>query len=466
MKKTRLITVLTVAAMLYATCETAFSVELNLKNLKDAAKKELDQKRGAKKDGSEKENSEKQEPASANSSSTADNKKPAASANKVAVANTEPNSEDDFDWEVNDDFTEITITKYKGTRKDVVIPASIQDVPVVCIGEKAFVSAKISSVIVPDSVKTIKDGYHCFDGTVGPFYQSELESVTLPKGINIWGAAFYDCTKLVSVTLGENTTIGRSTFAGCTKLVSVTLGENTTIGDGAFHSCKSLENIDIPKGCTLNERAFYGCKKLASVSLPEDLKMIPRSCFEDCALTSIEFPSTVKYIREKAFMHCPLESVNLQEGLEFLEVSVFDSDKIASVTFPKSLKWISTKQSGIREEVIKLITGDNISNITIAEGCSPKIISNYDKEAYDGRDIIKGAMIDKSIKLQKMLASWKLQGCYATKRLNRYDDNEDYDFERSYRYKFTEEGKALYADLLSYGFSEEEAQAICAESSY
>ena len=420
MKKT-LITVLAAAAMLYGTCGTAFSVELNLKNLKDAAKKELDQKRGAKKDGSEKENSEKQEPASANSSSTADNKKPAASANKVAVANTEPNSEDDFDWEVNDDFTEITIKKYKGTRKDVVIPASIQDVPVV----EVIIPSKITSLIVPDSVKRIKPYPHYY----GDNTDSYLESVILPKGISILGDAFSHYEKLASVTLGENTTIGRN----------------------AFVCCDSLESIDIPKGCTLNESSFNGCSKLASVTLPEDFKIIPKSCFSGCALTSIDFlPSTVRYIGDYAFGRCPVESVNLSEGLEFLGVSVFDSDKIVSVTIPKSLKYIGT----IRE----IIQGDNISNITIAEGCSPKIISsysNYDKEAYDGRDFIKGAMIDKSIKLQKTLASWKVQQRWYTAQ-----------YMASGSYKLTEEGKILYADLLSYGFSDEDAKSICRSSVY
>ena len=56
-----------------------------------------------------------------------------------------PNSGDDFEWKINEDFTEITITKYKGRRKDVVIPATIQDVPVVCIGKDAFYDNNITS---------------------------------------------------------------------------------------------------------------------------------------------------------------------------------------------------------------------------------------------------------------------------------------------------------------------------------
>ena len=367
----------------------------------------------------------------------------------------EPNSEDDFDWKVNDDFTEITITQYKGTRKDVVIPASIQDVPVVCIEGEAFVCAKISSIVIPDSVKTIRRAQYSNFGT---FYKSGLESVILPEGISIWGGAFSNCEKLVSVTLGENTEIGGS----------------------AFYGCESLERINIPKGCTLYESAFAECKKLASVTLPENLKIIPKFCFNGCyALTGIGFPSTVKYIGEKAFFRCPLESVNLPEGLELLGYMAFRSDKIVSVSIPKSLKWIVSYLDYPYYEYTSIISGNNIADITIAEGCSPKVLdvavtlghSSGNSKGLDGRDLIEGASIGKSIKLQKLLASWKLQdGCYATEQRGRYSGQyNDYDFTSGYdnangeaiRYKFTEEGKVLYADLLSYGFSEKEAQSFC-----
>lgn len=353
MKKTRLITVLTVAAMLYATCGTAFSVELNLKNLKDAAKKELDQKRGAKKDGSEKENSEKQNASTDSNSNT---------------ANTEPNSEDDFDWKVNDDFTEITITKYKGKRKDVVIPSTIQDVPVTRIGNSAF-------------------------NPTGDWGMTHIESVIIPEGIK-------------------------------------------EIGEKAFYS-QSFKSIQIPKGCTLKSGAFIKCYELESVTLPEGLKIIPRECFSGCEkLTNINFPSTLKYIGSFAFGGykgipcCSLTSVELPEGLEYIGSDAFTSydftsNTITSISLPKSLKWVVYG--------LAIIKDDNITTITIAEGCAPKII--YGAEGMDGRNIIKGASIAKSLKLQKQLAALKLT-----------------------LYERKKDGDALKKDLMSYGFTEEEAQ--------
>ena len=174
-----------------------------------------------------------------------------------------------------------------------------------------------------------------------------------------------------------------------------------------------------------------------------------------------------------------MESVNLPEGLELLGYMAFRSDKIVSVSIPKSLKWIVSYLDYPYYEYTSIISGNNIADITIAEGCSPKVLdvavtlghSSGNSKGLDGRDLIEGTSIGKSIKLQKLLASWKLQdGCYATEQRGRYSGQyNDYDFTSGYdnangeaiRYKFTEEGKVLYADLLSYGFSEKEAQSFC-----
>lgn len=406
MKKTRLITVLTVAAMPYATCGTAFSVELNLKNLKDAAKKELDQKRGAKKGGSEKENSEKQNASTDSNSNT---------------ANTEPNSEDDFDWEVNDDFTEITITKYKGKRKDVVIPSTIQDVPVMKIGSGAFLENEtITSVVIPEGVKSI-----------GRNYITDLEYYAGMKG------AFSRCYNLESVVLPADISIGANSFEYCYKLKTITIGENSKLCGCAFYKCDSLKSIDIPKGCTLDPQVFYTCKNLESITLPEDLMVIPKCFIIDCKkLTNVNLPTSLKYIGAEAFFGCPFVSVDLPEGLEYLGGEAFHSDTITSVSIPKSLKWISTLSTyhildNLPAKVC--IRGNNIETVVIAEGCTPKALrrSRNDDDITDGRQFITGAAISKSIRLQKQLAALKI----TTVKL---------DYGRS------DDAKALSADLQRY----------------
>lgn len=296
-------------------------------------------------------------------------------AGNAAAVNTEPNSEDDFDWEANKDLTEITIERYKGTRNDVVIPAMIQDVPVTQIGKRAFQEKKITSVVIPEGVKVI----------------------------------------------------GREAFSRCRQLVSVTLPENVSIGEAAFDNCTSLKSLDIPKGCQLDKLAFSDCYNLESVTLPDDLKIIPDACFSGCKkLASINFPSALKFIGKRAFNGCPFTSVDIPEGVEFIGESAFNSDSITSVSLPKSLKWVG--RGRYSDDIYYMIRGDNIADIKIAEGCAPKNAGPGSTE--DLRDFIKGAAIDKSIKLQKLLASVKVP-------------------ERS-----GEDKKALKKDLKGYGFSD------------
>ena len=91
----------------------------------------------------------------------------------------------DFEYEVEDG--KVTITNYTGKGGDVVVPDTIDGLPVTAIGDNAF----------------------C--------YCTGLTSITLPEG----------CT-----------TIGYYAFSGCTNLTSITLPDGCSIGEGAFKGCQ------------------------------------------------------------------------------------------------------------------------------------------------------------------------------------------------------------------------------------
>jgi hypothetical protein len=60
-----------------------------------------------------------------------------------------------FNYTVNDDGT-VTITKYVGRGGDVVIPDTIDGLPVTSIGDTAFAGfAELTSVLIPNSVMSI-----------------------------------------------------------------------------------------------------------------------------------------------------------------------------------------------------------------------------------------------------------------------------------------------------------------------
>ncbi len=74
----------------------------------------------------------------------------------------------------------VTITGYTGSGGSVSIPATINDLPVISIGDDAFyLCFSLTSVTIPDSVTSIG---------VSPFYGcSGLTNITVPGGLTSIG---------------------------------------------------------------------------------------------------------------------------------------------------------------------------------------------------------------------------------------------------------------------------------------
>src|SRR6185503_15091478 len=193
----------------------------------------------------------------------------------------------------------ITITGYTGPGGVVVIPATINGLPVTRIGDDAFNGkTSLTSVTIPNSVTSI--GYYAFS------FCTNLTSVTIPNSVtNIRGSAFYSCFSLTSVTMPNSVTnIGGAAFSSCTSLSTISVdvpnslyssvggvlfnksqtlliqfpggkagnytipNAVTSIGDGAFIYCTSLTNIAIPNSVTsIASYAFSSCTSLSAITV-------------------------------------------------------------------------------------------------------------------------------------------------------------------------------------------------------
>lgn len=90
----------------------------------------------------------------------------------------------------------ISVIKYRGPEVTVHIPRQIEDIPVVTIGKKAFLSnKKIKRVIMPDTIREIESWAfaHC----------SQLESITMPKEALFGKGVFLECGKLKEIHFGD-----------------------------------------------------------------------------------------------------------------------------------------------------------------------------------------------------------------------------------------------------------------------
>ena len=228
----------------------------------------------------------------------------------------------------------ITITGYTGTNDDVIIPSTIDGLPVTSIGDNAFFNCR------------------------------SLTSVTIGNGVTSigWGAFEY-CTRLINVMIPNSVTnIGDYAFSGC-PLTSITIPNSvTSIGDGAFSSCLSLTNIvvdpsnsaysslngvlfdkgqtmliqypegnvatsyTIPNSVTnIGDGAFYDCTSLTSITIPNSVTSIGDSAFNGCSsLVKVIIGSGVTNIGDQAFSWCTsLSSVYFQGNAPGLGSAVF-----------------------------------------------------------------------------------------------------------------------------------------------
>lgn len=202
------------------------------------------------------------------------------------------------------------------------------------IGHGAFYNCRITSITIPNSVKSI--GNDAFR-----FCKDSLTNVIIGDGVmSIGSCAFQECASLTRVVMGNNVasigecafnrcsslssiTIPNSvksieawTFAECSSLKSVHIGNSVTnIGHCAFKECSSLVSVCLPNSVTnIGDFAFSNCVSLARVSIGPCVASIGFWGFENCSsLTSITIPNSVKYIEYEAFKNCSaLTSITCQ----------------------------------------------------------------------------------------------------------------------------------------------------------
>ena len=206
-----------------------------------------------------------------------------------------PALESDFEVKpIDDSFTSIKITKYKGSDPLVVIPATMQGLPVKRIEGEAFKN------------------------------NGNLVAVVIPEGVMC---------------------IESSTFKDCKNLHTVVLPSTMKwIDSEAFCSCFNLKTIDMPAGLLRIQNEAFEKSGLTSVNLPEGLLCIARGAFDYTSLTSISLPKSLM-ICNRAFRNCdslaeiniPVDNSIENGGRNFVED--FSGAKInESIALQKMLK--------------------------------------------------------------------------------------------------------------------------------
>ena len=307
---------------------------------------------------------------------------------------------------------EVTITKYIGTRSNVIIPYSIDGNIVTKIGDSAIGDyafsgcTSLTSITIPDSVISI--GESAFEGC------TSLTSITIPDSVTyIDWYAFSGCTSLTSITIPDSvTSIRLRTFQGCTSLTSITIPDSIkSIGWYAFSGCKSLKSITIPDRVTyIDDSVFEDCTSLTNVTIPNSVISIGNDTFRNCtSLTNITIPNSVTSIGSGVFENCiSLTSITIPDGVTGIERSTFrDCKSLTSISIPDSVEYIgdSAFENCI---ILKNVTLGNsiksigerafrncysLTNITI-----PNSVTSIGGRAFEGCTSLTGVILGNSIK--------------------------------------------------------------------
>ncbi len=254
-------------------------------------------------------------------------------------------TDDGFAYTVTDG--KASIVDYTGKEVELVIPSTVDGIPVEAITEYAFDSCLVEKVTVSEGIQVIS-----------PFafsYAEQLTAVQLPDSLkSIGNDAFIGCRKLESVIIPKGVDeISGNPFTYCTiKDISVDSG-NTVFcaADGCLMNKNTHELVTgtiegiIPENTLVIGRgAFEGYAAIEKVVIPEGVTEIGSFAFDECySLCEIEFSSTVEVIGQSAFRSCDaLSKVNFCEGLKIIDDYAFDSCTLNELEIPAGVINISS----------------------------------------------------------------------------------------------------------------------------
>lgn len=311
-----------------------------------------------------------------------------------------------FSYEEDEDGEGIVIIGYHGIDKNVVIPATINGMPVVALGYNdnywngVFEDCTdLTSVAIPSSVRVI--GCNAFA------YCTSLKEIIIPEGVDEIGCdAFWGCSSLVSITIPKTVKILASeedalydelydeTFGKCISLESIVVdsdNEYFTSVDGVlftkdmetllqYPSGKKDKHYVVPEGVEeIGESAFYYCKNLEAIVIPEGMMYIGDWAFEECrSLVSVNIPASIEEIGTMGeiyvFSGCKvLEMINVAEDNEnYVSVDgvLFTADMTKLILYPPAKKNANYDVPDDVESIGTYAFEDNpfLQTVTIPEG--------------------------------------------------------------------------------------------------
>lgn len=190
----------------------------------------------------------------------------------------------DTNFEYIEEDGSLTLTKYLGDKKNLIIPAEIDSKPVRSIKGAFFNNITVCNVKISEGIESVD-------------YMS-----------------FYGCTSILKIELPSSLkTIGHAAFLGCLSLEEVVMKPGVIeIMPYAFSDCPSLEKITLPGTLEfIGDSAFSKCVSLKTLTIPASVKVIGGVTVADDSGEPVNLAGT---LNESAFEGCSRLELSVDEG--------------------------------------------------------------------------------------------------------------------------------------------------------
>ena len=303
-----------------------------------------------------------------------------------------PVSPEVLTYTVNQDTREIMLTGYTGDESVVVLPDSIDGLPVTVIDENAFAEQDgISALYIPDSVTTIGLGAfkkctaletlrtpvievqeHPYFGALFGAASYEINASEVPDSLtavilgdgiqSIPAYAFFDCNSITCVRLPKTLTAMESfAFWGCSSLEYLNLADTAlqSIGSRALTDCMALLRFDLPATVTsIGEGVLEGCGSLTAMTLP----FVGGSATENTYLGYLF--GAASYTFTAGFVPASLQEIVLLEGCTAIPANAFfEVSCLSRITIPETVTSIGLRAFYGCKKLLSVKLPDSLTSI-------------------------------------------------------------------------------------------------------
>lgn len=208
---------------------------------------------------------------------------------------------------------------------DIVIPETVDGIPVIEIGKGAFKdNKKIKSVCCGDRVEKLGD--NAFSGC------KNLKKTVIPESVTYIGAECFERCGLSEISLPDGITF---------------------MGDAAFQLCASLSSVKMPLNLTdIPDEAFSGCGNLTAVELSPLTAAIGYQSFGATGITALHIPKSVQSISTDAFSGAKIAFFDVdEENRSFCSIdgALFNCDRTELLFYPRGKTGEYTVPDGVQQ---------------------------------------------------------------------------------------------------------------------